>query len=343
MADDLNNQQLERLQKALYSAYGIQGKDALDQLVWAAERERLDDIAEGGTIKAKIFNLTIAIRARGRVKRLVELAIQGNPGNDDLCEIATELGVTAPARETGAYAPASHTPPYELADTSTFDLTDLDQVYWEAVDPTPELTGVKRLIGFGLTYGDEPFLTKLRHRLAGHLGAHLTEDRPTFDLHPKRFPPKRVVEDLLTYKETLQFRHNLIVVRGDTADDVAVAELWKAVCEAFPGRLDSFLILLIVKDSADAFPAQMVRLPRPSFKFTHVRAWTNQVMLELRKQDARWEPPATWAERWSRWIHQRSRYGDELDTRKVYKYLDDDLARLKKDPERFLQELGKVS
>ena len=198
----------------------------------------------------------------------------------------------------------------------------------------------RRLVGFGIAYNDDTFVRLLRKRIARYLGPDLTDDWDPYELHPKRSPASFVLRKIAGIKDKLRSKHNLFVVRADAANAAEVGELWQGVCQEYPGALDNFLMVVILQQDAVQFPANMVALPSPSFNYAHLVAWTTQLFTSLAENDPNWNPPAEWAQRWSKRIYEDAFDGKTLDIRSVYDALETDLKLLRANAASFRQGLG---
>ncbi|MUG99360.1 hypothetical protein F7734_46570 [Scytonema sp. UIC 10036] len=85
----LSGQQQEKLRDALINTFPR--KSSLEQLLWFGLNKNLDAIAGGGNLEDIVFNLIITAASEGWVEDLIRAAIQKNPGNSNLRNIAQEL------------------------------------------------------------------------------------------------------------------------------------------------------------------------------------------------------------------------------------------------------------
>jgi len=303
---NLTGQQSQLVEDALRTAFP--SEDELASMFFHATNVRLNDlVAEQLAGKVRAFKLIEAVESKGLTTQLLEGAARENPKNTKLASFVARLLSGLPPE------PAA----YELANRSQFDLTELQHVFSAAVRPKP---GAKpRLVGFGVAYSDEPFISLLRDRLAPVVGRN-TFGPDISALNPRHTKPDDVIQRITKLKDRLRTNHVFYVVRADQADETWIAQLWQGVSAAFPDPLECFLILIIAKDGFEAFPPAVTRLPSPQFTYTHLQEWASQLVKELRKANPDWDPPDHWAMLWSDSLYKRS--VDENDALKVYDVYD---------------------
>jgi hypothetical protein len=329
--DELTGAEAKRLEDALISAFPE--RPLLERMLDLELDIKLNHlVGEQLGMRLVAYEVIKVARNDGWVGRLVSGARQANPDNPELAAFAVRF-------EAGL----SPLPTQQVADTSLFDLNDLDAAYWDCVAARSGRSDGGALLGFGVTLGDDLFLVKLRERLRHHLGPQ-TEDRSIRSLDPRTTSVQKVVADLTRLRTVLRSAKNVIaVVRAETADDADVEALWRDTCVAYPDALEATLVVLIVRPAAAAFPERVVPLPSPAFRLPHLLEWTNRVVRDLRQRDPAWDPPALWARRWSLRVSQCCGAGqvDVLDTHDVYVQLDEDVRQLGTDAPAFRKALGK--
>jgi Effector-associated domain 1 len=324
---NLNGQQSQMVEDALREAYPNEGD--LAALVFHATNHRLNDlVAEQLAGKVRAFKLIEAVEANSLTTQLLERAVRDSKNAQLAAAVARVMpGVTPP--EPSAY---------ELANRSQFDLTDLEHAFQEAMWPKP---GVKpRLVGFGVGYSDETFISLIRERLSPVVGRNTFGPDPSA-LNPKHTKPDDVIQRIAKLKDRLRTNPVLYVVRADQAEETWIAQLWQGVSASFPDPLDSFLIVIIAKDGAQAFPASVTLLPSPKFTYPHLQVWAKQLVKELRKANADWEPVDKWATLWSERLYKRSEDAGALNVYLVYDNLKADIDDLKRNESDFRLSLEK--
>ena len=323
---DLKGPQQKQIEAALLAAFP--GQIALERVVNRTNRKLSDVVGDQLAGLDRVFKLVEAAQAGGWTTDLLVAALKEQPDNPQLRAVGTQF-LSIDQMPSG--------PAFDSAEPSRFDLTDLEQAFWETVQPAPN--AARRLVGFGITYSDDTFVRLLRKRIAGYLGPDLTENWDPYELHPKRSPAAFLVKKIVGVKDKLRAKHNLFVVRADAANAAEVGELWQAVSDAYPGVLENFLMIVILQQDAAEFPAKVVRLPSPSFKYPHLVAWTTQLFAGLATADPAWNPPDAWGVRWSKRIYDDAFDGNALDIRSVYDALEADLKALRANAAAFRESL----
>ncbi|MEC4815128.1 MAG: effector-associated domain EAD1-containing protein [Scytonema sp. PMC 1069.18] len=87
----LNNEQQEKLQEALISAFP--NKPDLERLLQYELEIQLNTIADGGNYTEIVFNLLNHLKSQGRTQYLIQAAYKVNPGNPELQEFMRQINI----------------------------------------------------------------------------------------------------------------------------------------------------------------------------------------------------------------------------------------------------------
>jgi len=317
----LTGLQIEQLSEALRNAFRT--RKALEQML-KFKLDRDLDVPSDLSMRDTMFDLIRTAEDEGWTAELLKgaLAASNNPKLHAFARVA-KISHEAPPQLS-----------FELVNPGHFDLSDLDEVYWDTLAPSPDVAAKRRVIGFVVRYFDEPFLTHLCDRILKHSGLGQTHRISWLTLDPALNSVAYTLASLGKHKALFGKKHLFCPVRAESAENALIEEFWNGVCGEFTGELPNNLLILFTGKTGHPFPPGVVEMPKPQFKFGHLQDWTQKLVHHLQ-----WPPPL--ADRWSNRLFDRSKLGTPpaLDIRWVYESLVEDIDLLRMNPTQLRDQL----
>jgi Effector-associated domain 1 len=316
----LTGPQLGNLSEALLDAYI--GRDDFEMLLKYKLDRDFSALVGDGNLKVCVFRLLRVAQGQGWLDELIREALKERPGNVKLVAWvqAASQKVNVPV------SPPEPVPPsvYQLLNSVYFDLNDLRR----AVARAKRSAGGK-VIGFGVTYPEGIFVSKLCDWLAYYIGE--TQHKDPLNLMPEIAPVSQRLRTVARYKRDLDSTNVLCVVYVQGVPVESIVEFWDGVRRTFEDCAH-YLLLVFTGYSDTVFPEGISALPPPQFDLFDVDVWTHE-MVRLRG----WPPEL--ASAWTDLLRDESMQNDVLIVRDLYEAMDRSIKEVLFRPDTFRREL----
>jgi len=300
---------LEAFRDALVDAFRT--AKALDQFAKATGQVRSLAASVGeGPLDTVAYDFLEYVRAKGEaaLDRVLEVALERQPGNDQLVAFAQLVGAT---RLGGAA---------ELLNTWTFDLLPLEEV-WLAELSEPE----KRLVIFLLCGAEPSVLTNIAERLRTSVRQPVSTNCRVYSLDPKIKPAAETLGQIARLRAGLTDNSIICTVHAHTASGDAIDQFLIELRASYPDVLPHRLVLLLSAPRDEPVSAPCVRLPAPEFKKSHLYVWVDRVTA------GKGWPDDVLAE-FKKRLHEDTGGADKPTTDEAYAALGDAIDLLRRNP-----------
>jgi len=295
----LTGPQAQAFIKALVDRY-TKRLDELDLLLRGLDKT-LDEFRSATALPLGIIATVVDEADReGWLRDLYRVALAEVPA---LGVVGAELGWESAV----AVVPPAALPVYDPASILGFDLVPLEQEFLRV-----RVKAASRLVGFAVTYGEDPFLRFFCERLQALLKRESTHVQERLALGG-RFGASAQVNRVKSYEPMLGYKNLVCPV---TAEDATAAELegfWQGVRATFADPAKDLVMLFTVLPSTTT-PEGVAMLPEPVFTGVDIGDWTTRVAT-----DRGWDPLEGY--QWGDFIKKRAGAEGRLDIRMVYDYL----------------------
>jgi Effector-associated domain 7 len=228
----------------------------------------------------------------------------------------------------------------QFPEISNFDLKNpIDQCLSEIIDR-------QGLIGLSICCTDNLFIKSFCERLKLALRRRNTQIRQSISLNPQLISVDRAVKTIQQYQNILNNNDIICPIRVNvnSSNTTIIKDFWAQINDAFQGKFNHRLIIIIISDRDCLFPSDITLLNPPQFDRVHVFEWIGDMTLALRNMQSieEWiEVGEIWRKIMIKRCHCELQ--NSLDVGLVYEHLDFTLSLLQKNPslspQDFLQYL----
>jgi hypothetical protein len=313
----LDDRREAELRVALSDAYA--SRSDLEIMLGEDLGRSLDDLASSDLpLRNTIFRVIKYAKSEGWLDSLIEAVLKDRPYNDL---------VRAWARKYQPAESADPVPPtgQQLLDTVYFDLTDMRKAIIEAKRAAPS-----RILGFGVTYSEFVFLSKLCDWLADSLLGG-TQRKYPLNLKPDYGSVPQRLHVVAGYRQDLDSANVLCQVFVDEVPGAHIAEFWDAICRDFAG-IGHHFVLVFAGDGRTDFPPGVAVLAPPKFDLGDVALWARDMI-----RGRGWPPDM--ADAWTDLLCDEALYDGKLNVPALYEAMDRSIEAIRFGPDQFRAKL----
>ena len=307
--------------QALRDAYV--NREDLEVLLDVELDENLDEIAASNVnLKITIHRVVKTAKSQGWLNEFIQAVLADRASNTLIKEWAKNYQASEQLNKDSGADPLAA---WQLLDSVYFDLKPIRAVIRQAMS-----TPGGRVVGFGLTYSDLVFISKLRDLLTNVLDGE-TQCKDPLNLRPELNKISRKVLQVRGYHRDLDSANVLCVVLVDTVAQDYIYDFWSQVCEEF-SEVNRHFVLLFAGDESTIFPPGVTVLPSPQFDLDDVAQWAEDTVNQIK-----W--PHRLASAWTDLLRSDALHEGVIDVRTLYEAMDRSIKEIRFDPDKFRSKL----